>query len=136
MSLPATVADRLGLLIPRLASEHDGEVVATARAIRRTLASEQLDLHDLVRSLVPPPIAWADNGPVQPGPRWGSWEGLRPNEKIIALDAIQGLRLSPWEREFAASVAETLRGNPYAQLTKKEQAVLDRLLGRASGGAR
>ena len=43
MSLPTPVADRLGLLIPRLASEHDGEVVATARAIHRTLMASGRD---------------------------------------------------------------------------------------------
>ena len=44
------------------------------------------------------------------------------------------LRLSPWEAEFVASIAETLRGNAYANFTQKQTAVLDRLLARASGG--
>jgi hypothetical protein len=35
----APIADKIKLLIPPLASMHDGEVVATAHAIRRTLAS-------------------------------------------------------------------------------------------------
>jgi hypothetical protein len=41
----AQVALLLGRLIPRLASEHDGEVVATARAIERTLKSAGRDWH-------------------------------------------------------------------------------------------
>jgi hypothetical protein len=36
-------------LIPRLASDHDGEVLATVAAIRRILASNGRDLHDLAR---------------------------------------------------------------------------------------
>ena len=44
---------KLALLIPRLASDQDGEVVATARAIIRTLAARGLDLHDLAAVLVP-----------------------------------------------------------------------------------
>lgn len=43
---PATIL-KLGKLIPRLASEHDGEVVATVRAIRRVLESAGASLHDL-----------------------------------------------------------------------------------------
>jgi hypothetical protein len=38
-TIPTATLDRLAKLLPRLASEHDGEVVATARAIGRTLAA-------------------------------------------------------------------------------------------------
>jgi hypothetical protein len=54
----------------------------------------------------------------------------------MAFDAIESLRLSPWEQEFVANIGETLRGNPYAHLTQKQEAVLDRLLARASGASR
>lgn len=40
-------ADKLRVLIPRLASDSDGEVVATVRAIQRTLKKHECDLHDL-----------------------------------------------------------------------------------------
>ena len=53
-NLPAPLVDKLGKLIPRLASDHDGEVLGTVAAIRRTLAAQRLDLHDLVRSLEEP----------------------------------------------------------------------------------
>jgi hypothetical protein len=43
------LAARLAKLLPRLASPHDGEVIATVAAIRRTLGSAGLDLHDLAR---------------------------------------------------------------------------------------
>lgn len=39
--------DRLTKLLPRLASDHDGEVVATVAAIRRTLDADGADLHAL-----------------------------------------------------------------------------------------
>src|SRR5712691_4743470 len=45
------VATRLRKLIPRLASSHSGEVLATVAAIRRTLESAGLDLHDLAAVL-------------------------------------------------------------------------------------
>ena len=40
-------ASRLGNLIRRLLSDHDGEIIATVCAIRRTLASAGCTLHDL-----------------------------------------------------------------------------------------
>lgn len=38
---------KLAALIPRLASTHDGEVIATVQAIRRTLERAGKDLHDI-----------------------------------------------------------------------------------------
>ena len=55
------VAPQLAKLIPRLASNHDGEVVATARAIERVLKSGGFDWHDLaavVCTSPPPPKSW------------------------------------------------------------------------------
>jgi hypothetical protein len=53
-------------LIPRLASDKDGEVVATARAIQRQFAKAKLDLHDLAEMLkaAPPGRAQGNTGPV------------------------------------------------------------------------
>lgn len=42
---------KLKLLIPRLASDSDGEIVATVNAIARTLKSNGADLHDLAAAL-------------------------------------------------------------------------------------
>ena len=49
--IPAATLDRLAKLLPRLASEHDGEVVNTARAISRTLIVAGLDWHALADAL-------------------------------------------------------------------------------------
>lgn len=51
MNALAPVAPKIAKLIPRLASDHDGEVVATVRAIRRTLEGAGLDLHALAAGL-------------------------------------------------------------------------------------
>ena len=51
MMVPATIAQTIGKLIPRLASNHDGEVVATARAIERLLKAGGRDWHDLAASV-------------------------------------------------------------------------------------
>jgi len=44
---------KLKLLIPRLASDSEGEIVATVNAIARTLKSNGADLHDLAAALEP-----------------------------------------------------------------------------------
>ena len=49
------VRDKLAKLVPRLASDQDGEVVATVAAIRRVLQSAALDLHDLAETIRRPP---------------------------------------------------------------------------------
>lgn len=51
MGALAAVSPKIARMIPRLASDHDGEIVATVRAIRRTLEGAGLDLHALAASL-------------------------------------------------------------------------------------
>jgi hypothetical protein len=50
----------LGQLIPRLRSPFDGEVVATVRAIERTLKAQKLDWHDVASAVAQaaPPTQW------------------------------------------------------------------------------
>ena len=50
----APITNRLSKLIRLLSSDRDGEVVATARAIRRTLQSEGLDVHALAEQVEKP----------------------------------------------------------------------------------
>jgi hypothetical protein len=45
---------KLRLLLPRLASDAPGEILAIVAAIRRTLAKEGLDLHDLAEMIGAP----------------------------------------------------------------------------------
>jgi hypothetical protein len=47
MTKPTLVAQKLGALLRRLSSNHDGEVLATVHAIIRTLNSAGSDLHAL-----------------------------------------------------------------------------------------
>ncbi len=50
----ADIRVRLGKLVPRLASDHPGEVAATVAAIGRTLAGAGLDWHDMVARIAKP----------------------------------------------------------------------------------
>jgi hypothetical protein len=95
-AIPPDVVDRVAAIMPRLASDHDGEVVATARAVVRVLSSAGCDLHDLTAafrqvSIVPP-------GSPEPSDEFhGSAEWCRRNQS----DA----RLSARDRDFLRSMA-------------------------------
>ncbi|UHC19450.1 hypothetical protein LRS73_31840 [Methylobacterium currus] len=135
--LPAPIAERLGKLIGRLGSDHDGEVVATSRAIQRTLKSAGCDLHDLAEALTAPPsppqIVYRERPAAgRPAPtsyRWGpsTWrEGFDPNRRwqtLVARCQLAVGRLSDWETSFLVSLKGRLdRGH---DLTDRQR---DRLL--------
>ncbi len=48
--LPPVIAQ----LLPRLGSNFDGEIIATAKAIERVLHSSSMDWHDLTRAITAP----------------------------------------------------------------------------------
>ena len=113
-----TCAQRLGLLIPRLGSDHDGEVIATVAAIRRTLESARADLHDLaavVRSCAEPPRRQgppADDPPDHLGAH---------NWQTVALWLLRQPNLNDWEIGFLRSILEdfsTLSAKQYGCLVK------------------
>lgn len=94
MNALAPVAPKIAKLIPRLASDHDGEVVATVRAIRRTLESAGLDLHTLAAGL-------GGNGTPERAPT--NWQELAAWCRNIGQH-----RLSLKEFVFVADMADRL----------------------------
>lgn len=62
---------KLKLLIPRLASDSEGEIVATVNAIVRTLKSNGTDLHDLAAAL---------DGGAKQGPRKSTSQEQKPKD--------------------------------------------------------
>lgn len=111
----APILGKLSRLIPRLASDADGEVVATVRAIQRVLAAEGCDLHDLAAALTTAPepqvrIVYRDR-PVQKPPwaRVAEWccersDQLRPREREFVHDMADELGLfggEPTEKQAA-----------------------------------
>ncbi len=56
----APIGGKLAALIPRLASDKDGEVVATAPAIGRQLPKNGNDWHDLAALLTAPAVAYPE----------------------------------------------------------------------------
>ena|SRR5215207_4936659 len=110
MSALSPIAPKIAKLIPRLATDHDGEIVATVQAIRRTLASSGLDLHDLAGALEREPetrtvIVYRDQGTGEPA----TWRALA--EWCQRNDAG---RLKAHERDFITDMAHrlVLNGKP------------------------
>jgi hypothetical protein len=56
MPLSGSLTAQIAKMLPRLASDFDGEVVATARALERILKSAGKDWHDLGAHITAPPI--------------------------------------------------------------------------------
>ncbi len=115
-ALPSLLMQRLSHLIRRLASNYDGEVVATVRAIERTLVADGRDWHDLADQLTVPGMIRPNEPP--PLHQMASWLYRHPN-------------LSQWERKFVPSVLRQLRAG--AQLTAKQDQALRRCYAKHGG---
>jgi hypothetical protein len=108
MSVPATIAPTLGKLIPLLASNHDGEVIATARAIDRVLKSSGRDWHDLAATIcLPAPADWRREA------RFCAGNAARLSEReldfIVTLARYRGIP-SPKQQQWLRDIADRLRG--------------------------
>jgi hypothetical protein len=114
--LPPTLVAKLDPLIRRLASIHDGEVVATTRAIERRLRAERYDLNDLAETV---------SHQVPSVPQSEPWRAMR-----TFCDQHSQL-LSAREKEFIADI-KRWRG----ELTDKQRgwltAIYERLQRRAA----
>jgi hypothetical protein len=111
-------------LIPRLASNHDGEVIATARAIDRTLKADHLDWHDLTRALtasrLPPPRGYSA------APRAESTEAI---EMRRWLDAVSR---EPWPNDWTKQfIAGVLARGSLDRLSKKQAACANTIVAEA-----
>ena len=111
----AEIAPRLKSLLLMLTSDRDGEVVAAARAVTRTLKSAGADWHDLAGLLTAAPSSTRnrhdDNG--------DDWRGMRN------YCAEHGGQLSLREWDFIGDI-EHWRGN----LTEKQLAWLSSIYAR------
>lgn len=123
------IAQRLGKLIPRLATDQDGEVVATARAIGRTLQSAGLDYHDLAQAVVtePTPVIVYRERPAPAPSEPQSWSDIARWCRTQDLG-----RLTPREREFVADMCAKLVLD--AKPTDKQANWLRSLYAKLGGG--
>jgi hypothetical protein len=76
--------DQIAKLTPRLASDRDGEVVGTARAIDRTLKTAGLDFH-AIAEVVGPGDPYGDALHSLDESPWGDIEGKPLNDRGLAV---------------------------------------------------
>jgi hypothetical protein len=110
-------------LIPRLGSSFDHEVVATARAIERTLKSEKLDWHDVAAAVTAQaPSTRRDYEPH----RTESGEARQMRAWLIAISR------ESWPNVWTAGfVADLLRHDSLDGLTGKQTACVNRIIRQA-----
>ena len=140
----AVVGPKLTKLILLLSSNQDGEVVAAARAIGRTLSGAGMDWHSLAKALSAPPAQSAKPSnatssepkakaysPPPPPPGPPRWRSLDRIDRLTHLSYICYMgSLSLWERSFAKSIEALLEASPSATLTPKQIQILDALLAK------
>jgi hypothetical protein len=129
------LAERLSKLIPRLATDADGEVLATVRAIRAALQSESLDLHDLAASIAKSKILSVPRAPqIAPAPTWDALTHLERRgwmKVILAADD-----LGPLERDRLQGVSEVLRTGLYSKVDRRRVRLFDEQVARAHAHGR
>jgi hypothetical protein len=119
--LPAIV----GKLIPRLGSPHDGEVVATARAIERVLRSHNYDSHDVLGCVrLPAPIVRGATGQDDGPPRWADLSDDLRLQWLAVLAAEP--TLNGWSVAFIGSIAARIRSG--GRLSPKQLGCIDKIL--------
>jgi hypothetical protein len=100
------VAPKLAKLLPMLSTSHDGEVVAAARAIGRTLQSAGLDWHSLAAALAGVPLSDVrpslgdDSGRIDPSDWHAMAKWARDNDR-----AASPTKSGPFVHDLAAPCA-------------------------------
>ena len=123
MTTLAPVAPRLSKLLALLSSDHDGEVLAAARAIRRTLGSAGLSWHDLAAAIT----ASAKGGQLA----HPSWSCMSRQHRLQTLDRLLAVgRLSAWERAFCKRIHAAMHLWPRSEQSPKQSAILDGLISK------
>jgi hypothetical protein len=122
--MTAALPPILSRLIPRLGSSFDGEVVATARAIERTLKSQKLDWNDLAAAVIAPPIQW--NGDRE------EWPRAESDESAEIRAWLQAVSHEDWPNDWSQSfIANILARQSLDRLSKKQLAVVNNIITEA-----
>jgi hypothetical protein len=105
MSDIAFAVPKIAKRIPLLASDHDGEVVATSRAIDLTLKRAGLDLHDLAGAITAAKIPSVYSGHAAQEP---AYRPTSLRDIAVWLRTHVGSRMNYKEQKFVADMASRL----------------------------
>jgi hypothetical protein len=116
--LPPVIAQ----LLPRLGSNFDGEIIATAKAIQRVLHSSSMDWHDLTKAITAPAPAALPRQPCR-------GESDESAEIRLWLEAVaQEHYPNQWTQAFVANI---LSRRSFDTLSKKQWAVINCIVDEA-----
>jgi hypothetical protein len=129
---PPALSKKLSKLIPLLASDKEGEVVATARAIIDALTKEGFDLHDLASSLrVGSDLSnGISYGPVAVSPNFDELSNFKRRAWLAALSKLDWL--TALERETVQDVNNRVIVGIDFHLDSKRKRRINEPLARAS----
>lgn len=126
MSAFTPLAERLAPIVPKLvpllgkmASDHEGEILASVRAIRRLLERHGLSLNDLGRALESQPVVQVVYQEREPDAKHATDDWLEIAQRCLAGAEL----LSEKERDFVRTMVRIL-GRPGTQPTPKQAAWL------------
>jgi hypothetical protein len=109
-------------LIPRLGSPHDGEVVATARAIERVLKSEKRDWHDVAAAVTAPATAALPRQPYR----------AESAESAVIRAWLEAVSREDWPNGWTRSfITSVLSRQSLDRLSKKQIAVVNNIISEA-----
>ncbi len=134
MTLPASITGKIAVILPRLGSDHDGEIVASVKAIERTLATAGADWQDLTAAFERGALALEPPPSRKPSEAEPDWEDLTRDDRIEWIEAIKADQwalgdLSDWERRFLLSIRGQLAA--WRSLSDKQTDVLNRIFAKA-----
>jgi hypothetical protein len=122
----ASIAPRLGALIRLLASDKDGECLAAARALGRTLESANSDFHDLAAAIETASAAVPAPAPHATPTRDDDHDDL--NWRAVAKQLLANGCLSVREKEFVTHMTRWC-GRPTEKQRNWLRALMERELG-------
>lgn len=127
MGAIAEITPKLGKFVRLLGSDNDGEVVAAARALVRTLTAQGCDLHDLAKHVeAGERVVYRDRviyrDPAPAAKPCASQDTTDWPSIIKWCHASDKGRLTPWERSFITDVANQFArgGTP----SEKQQSII------------
>ena len=109
-NLSPDIGGKLAKLIPRLASPHEGEILATVEAICRTLDRAELTLHDLAaRLFAPEPVQPRARSKPQPKPQPDPAPDQDADELLAKAEWLRGHVGDDLTGKQAAFIATAIR---------------------------
>ena len=137
---PALVG-QVAKIVAMLSSDQDHEVLAAVRALKRTLASERLDVFALADAIKAGADRLTPSVPRQPPPRALTTpptirERIDTRTRVEWLYASQWHRLGDWEQQVIKALKRRVERQGPDTLSVTERMNLDQIFARVTAGVK